>query len=592
MQKLSNNDLKSIISSNRTTYNRIIKYQHKELYTCIDEEYIGKSFSEKLYRYLYKDVTDLGKCSSCNSNCKFLGIFRGFSNHCSYKCSNSSEETKSKKCQSYLNNYGVNNPSKSDMIKEKKKKTCYEHFGVDCNLSLELTKEKIKQTNLIKYGVEYPTQNESVFLKVKNTNLEKYGMEFVSQHEQFKEQLRETCNKKYGVPYPLQQKEIHKKLENTNLRKYGVKHFAQSEIYRKNVWSKFYEILISSDRLKYEMIPMFSLNDYKGIEEKYQFKCLKCNNIFEDHLQDGRIPRCYNCYPNMFISHGEIEITEFIKLLDKNLIIESNRRDLLSGQELDIFLPTLKIAIEYDGLFWHSELGGKKHKNYHLDKTIECEKIGIRLIHIFEDEWRNKEDIVKNRLKHILGFNTQEKIYARKCKVKEISYNECLTFLEKYHLQGKSNSSINIGLFYNNELVSIMTFGSLRKSMGSKHIDDEYEMYRFCSSKNVIGASGKLLAYFVKTYSPKKIISYADRRWSQGNVYNKIGFKQIDTTKPSYFYMNDYLTKYYRFNFRKDRLSKKLKTFSPNLTEWKNMQLNGYDRIWDCGCLKYEWTSC
>ena len=104
----------------------------------------------------------------------------------------------------------------------------------------------------------------------------------------------------------------------------------------------------------------------------------------------------------------------------------------------------------------------------------------------------------------------------------------------------------------------------------------------------MIGGASKLLSYFIKQYKPKKIISYADRRWSDGNLYKKIGFNLVNLTHPSYFYTNDYLIKYHRFSFRKDQLSEKLVLFDPQLTEWENMQLNGYDRIWDCGNLKYE----
>jgi len=502
-------------------YTRILKARHKNFYTFIDTNYIGKKFGEKLYRWINSEIPNIGKCINCGKDCKFDDIFYGFRKSCSLKCSNNDLSVQEKKKQTYFEKYGVKNPSQADEVKESKKQTFIKHFGIDCNLRLEETKKKIK----------------------------------------------ETCLKKYNSEY-----------------------FLQSDEYKKKTWSKFYETLISSERLKNEMVPMFSLDDYKGVEEKYNFKCLKCNNIFKDHLQDGRIPRCYNCYPRKMVSYGEIEIMEFIKYLDDKLIIESSNRSLPSGKELDIYLPSLKIAIEFDGLFWHSENGGKKDKNYHLNKTEECEKLGIRLIHIFEDEWMNKQEIVKNRLKHALGYDKLDKIYARKCSIKEILFSKCSDFLKEHHLQGEDNSSVRLGLYYQNKLVSVMTFGKLRKALGSKNTNEkEYEMYRFCSSQNVIGAGGKLLSQFIKTHNPSKIISYADRRWSNDtSFYSKIGFSKILKTQPNYFYTNDYLTKYHRFNFRKDQLSKKLQSFDPSLSEWENMQLNGYDRIWDCGHLKYE----
>ena len=166
-----------------------------------------------------------------------------------------------------------------------------------------------------------------------------------------------------------------------------------------------------------------------------------------------------------------------------------------------------------------------------------------------------------------------------------------------YHIQGICQSSIQLGAYYNNNLVSVMTFGKQRRIMGFKNNNNNnnnnYELLRFATSQNVVGIGGKLLSYFIKNYDPKKIISYADKRWthSTNNVYEKIGFKKINNGTPNYWYIHkkNFQRRYHRFSFRKTELNKKLQTFDPTLTEWENMQLNGYDRIWDCGSLKYEW---
>ena len=239
-------------------------------------------------------------------------------------------------------------------------------------------------------------------------------------------------------------------------------------------------------------------------------------------------------------------------------------------------------------------MNGNKGKSYHIDKSLGCEKKEIKLIHIFEDEWIFHKDIVQSRLSHILKTNNN-KVYARKCYVQLISSNESNTFLELNHLQGSDNSKIQLGLFYNKNLVGVMTFGHLRLALGNKRKDKtEYEMYRFCVSQNIIGAGGKLLSYFIKNYAPSKIISYADRRWSSSDsFYNKLGFNLISVTPPNYWYFgrgNNY-KRYHRFGFAKHTLSKRLKTFDPLLTEWENMKNNGFDRIWDCGNLKYEWVN-
>jgi hypothetical protein len=591
MPNPSKEDVIGIIHYNKCHYGPVIKTQFPEFHLSVSTEYIGNSFGEKLYRWIH-ELPNGGVCKICNSPTKFKNISDGFNPYCSLKCSNGDPNVKKLKEETYLKKYGVKNPSQSDSIKKKKSETCLKHFGVENNLSLITTQERIKQTNLKNYGVEYPLQNDKVLEKQKATNLEKYGSEFVGHVKEFQEKRKDTCLQMHGVEYPIQSSNIHKKLEATNLKKYGAEHYAQSEIYHYSIWKKFYNILLNSPRLKNELIPMFAVEEYKGIGVKYKFQCLNCHNIFYDHMQDGRIPRCYVCYPREYSSYGEQEIKSFIQNLDSTLLIEQNTKNILkSGKELDIYLPTLHIAIEFNGIFWHSEIGGNKSSRYHLEKTIECENNGIRLIHVFEDEWLNKQEIVKDRIRHIIGYsNKSENIYARKCHIQEIDYKTSTVFLEKFHIQGKDAALIRLGLFHNSEMVSVMTFGKLRISLGNKSKINEYEMYRFCTSRSVIGAAGKLLSFFIKHYNPTKIISYADRRYSTNTTfYSKIGFELVGITTPNYFYTMNYLNRQHRFNFRKNILSKKLSTFDPNLTEWQNMQLNGYDRIWDCGNLKYEW---
>ena len=350
----------------------------------------------------------------------------------------------------------------------------------------------------------------------------------------------------------------------------------------------------TSDRLRGLVIPLFEESDFISTsrENKYKFQCTRCHETFEDNIDDGRVPRCLKCFPILCgKSNGEIDLAEFIrKSMSCNIL--SNDRTLLGQKELDIYVPDKKIAIEYNGLFWHSERGGKKPYNYHLNKTKACESKNVRLIHVFEDEWLLKRDIVESKLNYILNVGTFNKIYARKCNVREIKYSEMDIFMEDNHLQGSVKSIINIGLFYNGELVSAASFGGFRRSLGQRPLKNGYELLRFATRRNTIvnGGFSKLFKFFVNKYTPQSVISYADRRWSNGNVYSSAGFECIGETAPGYWYVkNGDITRKHRFSFRKSELPKKLKIFDPLLSEWQNMQLNGYDRIWDCGNLKYEW---
>lgn len=312
---------------------------------------------------------------------------------------------------------------------------------------------------------------------------------------------------------------------------------------------------------------------------KVKINCKK-HGIFEqqpyNHLQGKGCSKC-----SQRVSAPETEIFGFVK--EQGFIdIEGSKRGLAKGYELDIYIPSKNIAIEYNGLYWHSE--ERLGKNYHQDKTNKAREAGIKLIHIFEDEWLYKRDIVESRLLNILG-KTPNKIYARECEIREV--NESVAeFLDKNHLQGKVGSKIKLGLYYKNELVSLMTFGDLRKNLGSKKEQDVYEMIRFCNrlNTNVIGAASRLLKHFIKNYNPKEIISYADRRWSEGELYEKLQFELVAETVPNYFYTKGNKREA-RFKYRKDILVSE--GFDPSKSEKQIMEERGYKRIYDCGTLKY-----
>jgi len=310
----------------------------------------------------------------------------------------------------------------------------------------------------------------------------------------------------------------------------------------------------------------------KQVKEKYKQTCIEKYGV-ENHTQK-----------DIQNTLKQNEIYEFIKENYNGEIIV-NTKNIISPYELDIYIPEFNFAIEYDGIFFHSI--GKHNffknidKKYHLMKTELCEDKNIHLFHIFSNEWLNpkKQDIWKSKILIKLHSNKIKKLDARKCIIKEIDYKTSKEFLENNHLQGYTQDKIRYGLFYNNELVSVMTFG---KSRFDKNI--EYELLRFSSKINhkVIGGASKLLKYFERNYKPKSIISYANRRWSKGNLYEKLGFEFIKNTNPNYFYYKDRKL-YNRLKFQKHKLKDLLENFDENKTEYENMLDNNYRIIFDCG---------
>jgi hypothetical protein len=312
--------------------------------------------------------------------------------------------------------------------------------------------------------------------------------------------------------------------------------------------------------------------------------CNKCENIHEKALPNLTSGAgCVKCVK--IFSKQEREIGEYIKSLNFDII--TNDRNLIKPFELDIIIPNKKIAIEYCGLYWHSEIQGKD-KKYHLNKLNMCNEKGFRLITIFEDEWVNKQEIVKTRLNHILN-TINDRIYARNCIINEISTKQANKFVETYHINGYSGSNIKLGAFFNNKLVAVMTFAKPSISKGRKDKNSRiWEIGRFCSYKPIIGIAGKFLKYFQKNYEWTEIFTFADRRWDTGDVYSKIGFTEIGNTVVNYWYFkNPDKIRFHRFNFRKNVLENKFESFDKNETEWENMKKNGWDRIWDCGNKKF-----
>ena len=286
-----------------------------------------------------------------------------------------------------------------------------------------------------------------------------------------------------------------------------------------------------------------------------------------------------------FVCKAELEIRKFLD--ENNIKYSFNNRKILHGQELDIYIPSYNIAIEYNGLFWHTERYGKDSK-YHLNKLENCNKQGIKLIQIFEDEYTNSKELVYSKLMHLLKLDSKyRKIAGRKCTVKVISYQEAAFFLDKNHIQGSTKSSVYLGAIHYDELVGVMTFKKCDN-------DNNWMLDRFASLNGYIcqGIGGKLFKYFIRNYNYKTIISFADRRWTlsdKNNLYCNLGFKLDKVLAPEYRYYNAKAAKYQRFhkfNFRKQILHKKY-GFPLTMTELEMARGLGYERIWDCGLFRY-----
>ena len=452
---------------------------------------------------------------------------------------------------------------------------------------------KREQTSLKKYGVTNNAQTE----QAKNAHREFYAdpinvvaatnknkLAKIKNHGQAtynnRAKAKETTLIKYGVENPYNIESVREKNKLSIIKK------TDNKTYLTNGYKRFRDYI----NTRHNFTLLTPCEEYNGIRQKdahvYMFKCNSCDHVVSKKFYHGKGLSCEKCFPvsPAFVSGEEQEVFNFIRNeLGVTDGIQGDR-SFINPFEIDMLFHSYKIAIEYNGLFWHSELGGNKHKNYHRDKLKLINARGYRLISIFSDEWNNKKNIVKSRLRHVFGKNNGV-YYARKLALKEISHHECSEFMNKYHLQGTTVSRYRYGLYKDDELIAAMTFSKERKIMNG---GDGYELVRFATNgTSVIGGASRLLKHFIRIHSPNKIVSYADLRWSEGNVYETMGFVKAGDSTIGYWYMDNYSIRYHRYAFSKHKLVTAGEDSTK--TEWEIMQLKGYDRIWDCGQQKFEY---
>ena len=503
-------------------------------------------------------------CPTCKS--EFTCEKRKEKMYCSRVCACNSPEVKEKNklgvAKTFDAKYG-GHAMKTDAVKENYKAAMMATHGVEWAGGMSDHVEKVKKTLTARYGDE----NYNNTAQMKATMIEKYGVDNYRKSKEYEEKYKKTCAIKYGVAHASKSSEF-------------------KDAHKITMFKKF----VSSERFKH-FVPLFNIEDYFGVKAvsstmTYSFKCNRCNREEVHSLNNGATIKCSKCDKTM--SDFQSSIFEFIKTLVPDDPVIPNDRTTLFPREIDIYLPNQKIGIECNGLYWHTEVSGGKNRNYHLNKTNGATFKGIRLIHIFENEWNHSQEVVKSVLRNILTKNNI-KIYARKCEIRDISSQEKKEFLARNHIQGNDHATIKLGMYFNKELVSVMTFVKSRFDTAV-----EWEMSRFCSKlgHTVIGGSSRLFSHFVKKHNPNSIVTYGDRRYFSGEVYLKLGFNFVATTPPGYYYTVDgYSTLSGRQGWQKHKLANKLLSFDPALSEWENMKMNGFDRIWDCGHSKWVWKS-
>ena len=533
---------------------------------------------------------------------KFVNFSEGYSS-----CGGICRCVIQKRKQTNLEKYGVEFAQQASEIKDRTKQTNLEKYGTTCSLHSPEVREKTKQTNLDRYGVEWALQSSDVQEKRKQTNLEKYGVENVWQSDEVKETIKQTNLERYGVEHGLQSPEIRSKGVKTNLEKYGVDHSSkfqeiqdkksQTNILRYGskcalqssvVQEKSKQTNLEKYGVEHPSQQQMPIESLEILQDKQQLEELLKTNTFWNigkllEASDCTVARYANSHglesPNIR-SQPELEISEFLR--KNGIAFSQNTRKVISPKELDFHLPEHNLAIEFDGLYWHSSKF--VDKNYHAEKTAACQKQGIQLLHIFEDEWENSSSVLKKKILHLCGKTPTIVTGARKLVIAEATKSEITSFVNENHVQGVPLVVTHyLKITYNGEIVAVV----LLKKIANNIVD----MIRFCTNQSGTypGLMSKVVSYVKKQYNYAELVTFADLRYSYGDVYLKSGFTEVNRLKPDYFYViGD--KREHKFNLRKDRIEKRFGITAEGKTEYQMAAEAGIVRIYDCGKIKYSMT--
>ena len=615
-------------STGRYAINKKLWQDFKEKYPGILEA-MGEFIF--LYNHLKKPKTYAKHrvCKVCGKRTPWVGAYyaTGYQPHCSASCAQKDPEVsgpaREKAKETCLRKYGVDNvrkcpeiieeiqrKRKQDMKKNPEKYEEARRKGIMSEESIAKRKAICKE----KYGAETPFQSNNFQKRLQKSALEKVGSTTFCNTPQAKKKRHNTLIDRYGVDNAFKSEEIKEKIKESMIEKYGEDHpmkvglikaqaqfklmmfnsskegralrFKRNIKIRKETYEKDKKILLEDCKIK----PLFTKKEYLDIDSKLRFQCLSCNEVFSANVGYRMTGvRCPECSKYRHTSRPEIKVRSWMERIGltprkvKNKIQNPATNRWL---EIDMFCKKQNLGVELHGTYWHSAKDESTDNKQKL-KYLLCKEKGIRLIQIFEHEWWDdrKRKILKGLIRRAAGLTKSSKTaYARKCELVSVSTEKYRKFLDKNHIQGFIGAAVKLGLEYEGKLVAVASFGNSRFKKG------ETELIRFCIKNgwNVVGGLSRLVKNYVREYKPKKLISYVDARLFDGKGYLSAGFKQVGHSKPNYFYEKHGET-YSRMKFQKHKLEKELDMYKEDLSEYENMVLNGYRRLFDAGNLKMEY---
>jgi hypothetical protein len=609
---------KLIEGSDARQFARLLLNQ-TEVKTYVDDHtklWSTENASETIY-CLVNDVVPT-KCP-CGKKALFNSYTKGYRKFCSAKCPNKGSAHSKKMVEVWSDQdrldsmvatwqntiqerYGVTNVMDDPQIRARVFATNNERYGADMPFQSEVVRDRAKATLLERIGVETPFESAEIRARAEASFIENHGVPnkmqiaraaFNEQHgvtnayqAQFvKDAIKETMNERYGADHPMQSPEIYARAVQSFVDHYGVDNPMKDD----GVKRTHQDTMMANHGVHNPSQLHLDRQLYAIIQNKNDFsRLLESSSLSEICERYGcSIKTIYDNHDRHELdilkrgvrSRYEEEIA--LSLTNMNVEFVRNSTALTHPQQVDFYIPHHNLAIEFNGLYWHSEGGGKKDRAYHAKKTEQCIEGHVQLLTIFEDEWNNHRETIINHIKHLCK-KTEKVIGARKVTISESNDRRAINdFLNCYHIQGSTDSySIALEGKIGEQLVAVFV---LRKS------GDFHEIIRYCTDVNSSypGLFSKFIKHIERFTDVTKLTTIADLRWSYGDIYSKSGFTLVDSIAPDYYY-TDYVTRHHKFNFRKDRIASKYGLVIEGKTERELTTELGLDRIWDCGKLKFE----
>ena len=506
------------------------KFKHSVLNDMVQSFY-GADLNQKLYSIAF-DLIDSPKCK-CGADLTFKTFSLGYTSFCSTKCASLDTEVIKKTLESRNKKFGTR---------------------VLRNVNNSLREARIRE----RFGTGHPMRNKQVSGKRSETMKIRYG----------------------GIGFAST--DINAKIENTMIERYGAPRNMHSDILVDKYVKNTLLLEFSKRKAQYSNFEIHrEPDDYEGQSQFHLMTCRRCGTQIERNFMHGG-PKCPKCDIGVGTSIPERELGDIIKsmLPPETVIIIGAKIFDNPFLSVDFFIPSLKIAFEFNGLYWHSSKF--KDKWFHHDKSEQLRKKGIALFHIFEDDFRNRQDIIISMIRQKLNVQSI-RVHARKCSIVNLTAKEAREFCERTHLQGFIPGKFYVGLKSNNRIVSVMIVSKSRFNSNF-----QWELGRWCCELNtsVIGGFSKCLKYVKKLNGNAPILTYCDASHSDGTTYEKFG-TLLYHTEPNYFYFKPNTDRESRMKFQKHKL-KNLPNYSDDKTEKQIMEENGWKIIYDCGNMVFE----